>query len=468
MLKRYFNLKKFISFLTVMLLFLSSIGFVIYTPANRINNSYEFLIIAPSIFSSGLIPLIDHKESLGISTKIVTLDEIFGGVYFPLKGRDNQEQIKYFIKNAHENWSTSYIMLVGNKQDMPARYVPVYLVTGNYTYYISDLYYADIYDEQGHFASWDTNNDDIFAGKEEDGFIDDVDLYPDVYIGRILCSNNEEIDTFVNKVINYENTAYNQPWFNNFITCGADDCRGLFMEAILPFLLKRTGRIVFEGEYMGDQAANILSDFTTKKIYGTGLFSLDSKFLTNKNINDAINEGAGFLMFIGHGKPHIALSTQFPFCKNIWLPKPSAYSISDVQTLSNGEKLPIAIFGGCNCGDFDALDCPVAWEFIKHSNGGAVASLACTSGASILLTNLCTETYHGHMIMTIFKSYKSGTDKIGEIWSDTITNLLDDEEALKLGDDFSILNWHNILENHRAIEIWTLFGDPTLKIGGYP
>jgi hypothetical protein len=219
---------------------------------------------------------------------------------------------------------------------------------------------------------------------------------------------------------------------------------------------------------MGDQAAHILSDFNTKRIYGSGLFRLNSKFLTTKNINEAINEGAGFLMFIGHGKPHIAISTQFPFCKNIWLPTPSAYSISDVQTLSNGEKLPVAIFAGCNCGDFDALNSPVAWEFVRHTNGGAIASIACTSGGIMILSNLCARSYHGHMILSLFRAYKSGFDRIGDIWSQSIINYLNDDEALKLGDDFSIFNWHNTLSNHFVIEEWALFGDPTLKVGGYP
>jgi hypothetical protein len=450
-----------------MFLLFNCISFVVDSPADKIEDSYIFLIITPSKFSSDLIPLKEHKESKSISTKIITLDEIYNGDYFPVNGRDDPEKIKYFIKNSLDNWSISYVMLVGNKDDLPARFVPIYQLTGNYTYYISDLYYADIYDQHDNFQSWDTNNDNIFAGKEKEGYTDDVDLYPDVFLGRILCSSNAEITTFVNKVINYENNAYGESWFKNFVTCGADDCRGIFMEAILPFLLKRIGRIVFEGEYMGDRVANILSDFTTKKIYGTGLFRLNAKFLTNNNINNAINEGAGFLMFIGHGKPHIAISTQFPLCKNVWLPKPSPYSITEVQTLSNGEKLPVAMFGGCSCGDFDTLNSPVAWAFIKNPNGGAIASLAATSGTSFILGSLCTETYHGHMILSIFRSYKSGTDIIGDIWSDTITNFLDDEDALKLGDDFSLFNWHSTLENHRVIEEWTLFGDPTLKIGGY-
>lgn len=146
----------------------------------------------------------------------------------------------------------------------------------------------------------------------------------------------------------------------------------------------------------------------------------------------------------------------------------SGYKSSDVQNLQNGYKLPVAIFGGCFCGDFNATPSPIAWEFIKHENGGAIASFACTSGGQVLLSSLCTKSLHGHIMMSIFKSYAEGTDTVGEIWCESITKYLNDEEALELGAAFSMFNWHNILSNHFIIEEWTLFGDPTLKIGGYP
>jgi hypothetical protein len=46
-------------------------------------------------------------------------------------------------------------------------------------------------------------------------------------------------------------------------------------------------------------------------------------------------------------------------------------------------------------------------------------------------------------------------------------NYLADGEVLALGDAFSYLNWRHTLANHYVLEQWTLFGDPTLQIGGY-
>jgi hypothetical protein len=432
------------------------------------NIEFDYIIIIPKNYIDEIQPFILHKVSKGISTKLITLDDIYNSYYFPLEGRDQPEQIKYFIKNAKESWNTKFVMLVGGKDIMPVRFTRIYQVTGNYTYYISDLYYADLYFQNNTFCSWDSNDDNIFADKNNDGYIDEVDLYPDIYVGRILTNNESELVTVVDKIINYENTAYNQNWFKNLIVGGGDDVRSIIIEALLPFLLGRIGYPVFEGEFLGDRAAKILSNFTVKKIYASGFFRLSIKSLTIKHINNAINEGAGFLMLNGHGNTDRAMITNFPFIKTWWLPKPNGYQSSDIEKLNNGYKLPVAIFGGCLCGDFNESQSPVAWDFVSHKKGGAIASFACTSGGQVILSSLCTETLHGHIMMNIFKSYAEGNDIIGKIWDDSITKYLNDKDALELGDDFSMLNWHNKLSNHYVLEQWTLFGDPTLKVGGYP
>jgi len=439
----------------------------IFATIAKTNDEINFIIITPKNLSENLTPLLTHKENHGISTKIITLDEIYESTYFPITGRDQPEQIKYFIKNAKETWNTEYVLLAGGKNIMPARVVRIYVGHDNYTYYISDLYYADIYFSNNSFCSWDTNHDDIFADKNDTGYIDEVDLYPDVYLGRILTNTESELKTVVDKIITYENTTYGQEWFNNLIVCGGDDPRSVLIETILPVLLGRFGFLVFEGEYLGNKASKILSTFTTKKIYASGLIRPFIKGLTRKNINAAINKGAGFIMLNGHGNVDNAIKTNFPFCKQIWLPPPSGYQTSDIQNLHNGYKLPVGVFLGCLCGDFNTSESPIAWEFIGYENGGTIASYACTSGGQYILSSLCTESLHGHITLGIFKAYANGKDIAGKLWDESIRNYLKDEKALELGDAFSVINYGNEISNHYVLEQWTLFGDPTLKIGGY-
>ncbi|MEM2935533.1 MAG: C25 family cysteine peptidase, partial [Candidatus Thermoplasmatota archaeon] len=77
------------------------------------NDAYDLLIIAHKNFVEELQPLVEHKESYGIRTKMVTTDEIYSGAYFTPNGRDDAEKVKYFIKNAIEEWGIKYVMLVG-------------------------------------------------------------------------------------------------------------------------------------------------------------------------------------------------------------------------------------------------------------------------------------------------------------------------------------------------------------------
>ncbi|HHF55470.1 MAG TPA: hypothetical protein ENL42_00960, partial [Thermoplasmatales archaeon] len=75
-------------------------------------DEYDLLIIAPDSWMDELQPLKEHKEQHGIKTIIVGLDEIYSGKYFAAEGRDDAEKIKYFIKNAIEEWGIEYVMLV--------------------------------------------------------------------------------------------------------------------------------------------------------------------------------------------------------------------------------------------------------------------------------------------------------------------------------------------------------------------
>jgi hypothetical protein len=463
------NLKIKITFSLIIIL-LINFTFLTTTAYNNINNEkFDFLIISPDYLSNTIIPLKIHKEKYGIKTIIVTTDEIKDSSYFPVNGRDNQEQIKYFIKNAIEYWTINYVMLVGAKDQIPARYIPIWDSQPPFpSECFSDLYYADIYDENNNFCSWDSDNNNIFSEPYDEGLIDKVDLYPDVAIGRLLCTNEQELQVVIEKIIKYEINTYNKSWFKNIILCGGDDAMiGDLEDEFMRDYFNRTANTTFEGEYIGDKISEIMNDFNSKKIYASGLFRDDAKFLTVNNINKAINDGAGFLIFYGHGNTFRAIKTNYPFYKRIWLPFPSGYLTFHTKGMRNNEKLPIAIFSGCYCGDFTKTDNPIVWEFIKNSKGGSIASFACSTGSVSIYSTLVTDTYIGLHFINTFKSYKDGITITGDIWKKVISLYLDDEEAWSLGEDFSWIGWGNKVVNHMVIQEWTLFGDPTLKIGGY-
>jgi hypothetical protein len=201
-------------------------------PFYPLNNEYDLLIIAPEEFSEDLQRLVEHKNNHGVNTLL----KFTGEIYSEIDGRDKPEKIKLFIKDSIEQFNIKYVLLVGGlksliyakpKDDMnqgsSAWYVPVrYSNTRELEPgYLCDLYYADIYKENGVFDDWDSNGNDIFA-EWKDFNPDVLDLYPDVAVGRLACRNNIEVKDVVDKIIKYESTSADPSWFNRIIGVTGD------------------------------------------------------------------------------------------------------------------------------------------------------------------------------------------------------------------------------------------------------
>jgi len=199
-------------------------------------DSYDMVIIAPEKFRESLQPLVDHKDSFGIKTTVKTVEEILS----EYEGRDEPEQIKYFLKYAKENWDLTYVLLVGglksyiyardkddqnhgstNAWHVPVRYTNI--KNSNEVGVLSDLYFSDLYRyneslQDWEFEDWDSDGDDIFAKKGGFGGGDELDLAPDIYVGRLACRNKIELKIIMDKIIQYESTSpEDKPWYKKMI-----------------------------------------------------------------------------------------------------------------------------------------------------------------------------------------------------------------------------------------------------------
>ena len=197
-------------------------------------STYDLVIIAPSAFENALQPLVNHKNNHGVKTILKTTEDI----YKEYPGVDKPEQIKYFIKDALEQWDIKYVLLVGglkskvyakprDNQNYGSRdwYVPVRYsnlrVNGD-PGYPTDLYYADVYKVGGEFENWDSDGDGVFAEWPDDKPEDMADLYPDVAVGRLAARNVQEVKDVVNKIINYETNTYGSEWFKKIKVVSGD------------------------------------------------------------------------------------------------------------------------------------------------------------------------------------------------------------------------------------------------------
>ncbi len=393
---------------------------------------YELLIVAPSEFSDALISLVSHKENYDVSTKLVTLDEIYGGAYFPENGRDDAERIKYFIKDAVEQWGIKYVLFVGDIAHVPSREVLSFAWGDNKMF--SDHYYADLYDANMSFCSWDSNGNNLFGEAYDEN--DFVDLYADVHVGRLACKDIGEVITVVNKIITYESATYGKEWFDTLIVMGGDT---------FPWWG------VIEGEVVNEHVIEVMPDFTPVKIQ-TSLHN----FLPNY-INKALSQGAGFVSYSGHGFEY-GFGT-YPKNRN-WM---IAYYTPYLLFLENEERLPIIFFDACLTAKLDYYflgnpDVPCfAWCLVKKPDGGAIATIGATETATTSVDENGPHGQAGYLNLHFFMAYEPGIT-LAEMLTSAQNDYLNDVMAGDADDSLYVM----------TIEQFILLGDPSLKVGGYP
>ncbi|MCD6480661.1 MAG: peptidase C25 [Thermoplasmata archaeon] len=434
-----------------------------YTPPSKpmfTVDTYDLLIIAPDDWMADLQPLKEHKESHGIKTIIVGLDEIYSGKYFTTQGRDDAEKIKYFIKDAIENWGIKYVMLVGGRQGgvfkerwlMPVRYS--HLDDGGEATFASDLYFADLYKyENGNlvFEDWDSNGNGVFGEWVMFGK-DMLDLYPDVYLGRLACRNILDLRTMVEKIITYENTAKGSQWAKRFVGIAGDTYPG----EDDPY---------YEGELATKAAFEYLNDFTSNFVWtSTGNLSSEN------DIINAISEGCGFLHFSGHGNP-MSWANHPPHDENTWI----GIDVTKFYKLSNDGMYPVCIVGGCHNNQFNVSVFNLlklkhlkevyyksewspkcwGWWLASKPGGGTIATIANTGYGYGIPGEECLTGRGRYMEIQFFRSYAEGKDVLGETHASDLTYYLNAFPPM------------SDLIDTKIVEQWILLGDPSLKIGGY-
>jgi len=410
-------------------------------PSSR--DEYELIVIGPDEFSDEIAPLITHKNGRGVSAIFVSLSDIYSGTYFPSTGRDNQEKIKYFIKNAIENWVTENVLLLGGSSQVPTRLTHIWIQEeydqyGSSEIFVSDLYYADIYNGTGGFCSWDSNGNDMFGEYNWEGRYDEVDLNPDVYFGRLACRTGGEVTTCVNKIKTYENNpGYLQDWFTKIVAVGGDSFPDDYD--------------IDEGEYINQKVIDMLDGFIYNKLWVTN-GKLTGLVPTGvANIKNSINDGCGFVDFSGHGNTNV-WATHPHGNHGLWVPTPTGgFLRGDVTSLSNGDKLPIVTVEACSTSKFASDPNCFNWAFIYNSNGGAIGSFGATGLGWGYVGTGVSQGLIGKLGLDTFRAYKLDESlTLGEMWANAL-------------DRFITPSMDNM--EFKCTEEWEPFGDPTLVIG---
>jgi len=451
------------------------------------SENYDLLIIAPKIFSRALQPLVKHKNSYNIRTILKTTNSI----YSDYSGRDNAEKIKYFIKDAIEEWNITYVLLVGGrvgqlfKWYVPSRYTALDDWSDWEVSHLSDLYYADVYkynttSHQYEFDDWDSNGNGIFAEWSRDTYLnpeDEIDFVPDVYVGRLACRNLAEVRIIVKKIVNYESNTFGADWFKNMILVGGDT---------VPTTNENSSQYpYYEGEIETNLGGSYLEPLGFNLLR---LWASNGNLTRQADLIKALNKGAGFLYLSGHGNPNV-WSTHPPN-NDLWI---DALYNPGMALLRNRNKLPVCVVGGCHSSQFDVTNLNFikglmeeglkyfseditletggfwknewayrcwSWNLVRQRNGGAIACIGNTglgygSGGLSCISDL-----DGWITSHFFQVYAdqstAGNYTLGRIHSQTITDYINTFSA----------SWDRL--DAKTVEGWVLIGDPSLRIGGYP
>ncbi|TFG26384.1 hypothetical protein EU527_19775, partial [Candidatus Thorarchaeota archaeon] len=292
----------------------------------------NYTIITTDAFIPILTDFVSWKTSLGFQVQIETVGKILSN--YP--GRDNPEKIRSFISAAYNENRTEYFLLVGDADIVPVREVEdpadgPGLDNGTEP---SDLYYECL------DGDWDSNGNDIFGEME-----DNVDLFPEVKVGRLPVQTPVQAEHVLTQIISYESDPESGDWFNDFMII-AVDCFG-----------SGDGVVMTEGQI--NQKYLFDSFFDVFRYYPT------DNSLSTANIVSKINSGVSIVNFFDHG------------AYDVWY---NALDVDDVLNLQNGNKSFLAFAMACETAAFDVeyLEPVIAEAFFRNPNGGASTYIGAT------------------------------------------------------------------------------------------
>jgi Peptidase family C25 len=301
--------------------------------ANRGRNSPKaFFIVAPDKLRPALTEYVAYKSKFRPTT-LVSLEHVLEST----EGVDDPERLKRFFYNAWQQQHLGYVLLVGDPDVMPVRYMVLDRINPaafDYAFYPSDLYYADLAKRDGSFENWNAEHKGFHAGyfgevrgeknKRSPINYDRVDYLPEIAFGRWPVSTEKDV-----RVVAAKSMAFEQ--------------------SIREGTHAGLGRAAFFHVECGDDNRERVSGWAQKLPPG---WQASQFFYKDKNADygtpapdeahaiETLNQGAVLALHVGHG------------WESGWA---GSLSARRAAQLKDADRLPVLISGGCNTADFAPL-----------------------------------------------------------------------------------------------------------------
>lgn len=250
-------------------------------------------VVANSMFEEALQPWLEWKMQKGFHIDVKYVEST-----------TTSSAIKSYVKEQYDAVRPSFLVIVGDKN-----LVAPSLMVGQKTSKVTDLYYASV----------------------------DEDYFPDIYYSRMSCETVEELESLIEKVLQYEKYTMPDPSYLNdaLFIAGVDD---------------------WWNEKVGVPAVNYATNFFFNQ--SNGMNTVHKYTSTYDGCYDNMNKGVGFVNYTAHG---VELGWQDP-----------AFNTDDVNNLTNENKYFWAIGNCCLTGDWGTDNGPCLGEaFIRADKKGA-------------------------------------------------------------------------------------------------
>ncbi len=307
-------------------------------PATRRSTRSEFMIVAPRVFLDSLGDYARQK-SPSLATAVVALEDLLRDS----SGRDDPERLKRALFAAWRERGLHYVLLVGDADIMPVRYMVLDRVTPpafDYAFYPSDLYYADLARADGEFDDWNARKDDFHAdyfgevrgekNKHDPINYDHIDYKPEIAVGRWPVDTAAEVATLIQKSLRYEQSCVptSNPPTAAFIAVDGWIDNAPIMDAI-------SGRLPpgWRAEKRYSTPANLPA------AAGAPAGTTPPR-PTEEEVVGLLNSGVALMLHSGHG-----YDDGWDRC----------ISVASLSKMHNADRLPVMLSAGCSTARFATL-----------------------------------------------------------------------------------------------------------------
>ena len=335
----------------------------------------DILIIAPETFMEAMQPYVNWKIRTGYNTEIVPLST----------AGSTANMIKNYISSYYTEHNLAFVIIVGDNAQFPTP-----TVSGNK----SDNYFTEL------------------VGN---------DSYPDIILGKISAENVSQVETQVQRFVEYEQNPPETSHFSSFMGIASNQGPGdnseydyQHIRNINNKLLNYTytsGYELFEGSQGGLDA----SGNPTASMVATG-----------------VNAGVGIITYCGHGDVQMWVS--------------SGFNNGNVNSLTNVGKLPFIYSVACVNGEYHTGTC-FAEAWLRATHNGQPSGAVGFTGSTINQpwnSPMCAQDAMIDRLVGTDPSNQKFT--YGGIFFNGMIHMLD------------------VYNDVEVFRTWILFGDPTLHV----